>query len=359
MVAISTSGSGVSTASFFDDVDRSPTFGTYYWRASYPGDANNDGFTTGCGDTNETITVLPAVAPPIIGTATASGFGGVSVTFTPGPPTLGPSGPLPFLSFTVTCVSLAGYQSGSATGTGSPIVVTGLQGGTPYSCYATETNDVGTSGPSGTTEVIFPQSGDGAGGVATGGKGGCTVTPTAPLRPSAAAEAFPGAAVSWMPPATGCLAGYIVTPYLNGVAQMPVLRPGPGTTTVIRGLIPGDTYTFTIAAENGFVVGPASVMTPPVTIGVPGSATALKVAKVGKGSVRVSFRAPSGNGAPIMSYTATCVSSNGGKTRTKVAGSGPLTVTGLTVGKSYSCAVTATNSRGTGRASTRSTSIKA
>ena len=87
-----------------------------------------------------TSNVFPA--SPVIGTATASGFGGVSVTFTPGP-----DGGYPYTLYTVTCVSLAGQVSGSATGVGSPIVVTGLQGGTPYSCYATETNALGTSGP--------------------------------------------------------------------------------------------------------------------------------------------------------------------------------------------------------------------
>ena len=290
----------------------------------------------------------------MIGTAAASGFGGVSVTFTPGS-----DGGSPITGFTVTCVSLAGQVSGAVTGTGSPLVVTGLQGGTPYSCYATESNVVGTSGPSGSTEVIFPESSNGAGGVTTGGSGGCTVTPSAPQTPSAAAEAFPGAAVSWAPPISGCVAGYIVTPYLNGVAQTPTLVDGPGTTTVIRGLIPGDTYTFTVAAENGLVVGPASVMTAPVTIGVPTSVTAVRVAKVGKGSVRVSFAAARANGAPVKSYAATCVSSNGGRTRIKTAKAGPLTVTGLTVGKSYTCTVTATNSRGTGRPSTKSTPVKA
>ena len=48
-----------------------------------------------------------------------------------------------------------------------------------------------------------------------------------------------------------------------------MLRPGSGTTTTVKGLINGDVYTFTIAAENGLVVGPASVMTAPVTVGTP------------------------------------------------------------------------------------------
>jgi hypothetical protein len=34
-----------------------PVVGTYYWIASYAGDANNNGFTTGCGDAKEQITI--------------------------------------------------------------------------------------------------------------------------------------------------------------------------------------------------------------------------------------------------------------------------------------------------------------
>jgi trimeric autotransporter adhesin len=293
-------------------------------------------------------------APPVIGAAAASGFGGVSVTFTPGP-----NGGSAITSFTVTCTSATGQVSGSASGTGSPTVVTGLQGGTPYTCFATETNAVGASGPSGSTEVIFPQSGNGDGGVATGAAGGCTLTPTAPSSPSASPQAFPGATVSWTAPISGCVAGYIVTPYLNGVAQAPTLIPGLGTTTVIKGLISGDTYTFTVAAENGLSAGPMSVMTTPVTIGAPGPASAVKVAATARGSVKVSFGPARGNGAPIKSYAATCVSSNGGKTRTRAGKTSPLTVTGLTAGKSYRCTVAATNSRGTGTSSTRSAAVKA
>jgi hypothetical protein len=164
--------------------------------------------------------------------------------------------------------------------------------------------------------------------------------------------------VSWAPPHSGCIAGYIVTPYLNGVAQPPTLVPGTVTTTVIRGLIAGDSYRFTVAAENGSVAGPASVMTSAVTIGTPGAAAAIKVAKVGKGAVKVTFTAAKSNGAPIKRYTATCTSTNGGKTKSKVGKASPLIVSGLTVGKTYSCSVTASNGRGTGPASRRSSAIK-
>ena len=348
---------GVSTASFATTWTPS-TFGTYYWRASYPGDSNNDGFTTGCGDTNETLTVLPAVAPPIIGTASASGFGGVSVTFTPDRHARAER-PAAVHELHGDVRFVGGLSVGLRFGPREPDRGDRAPGRDAVLVLRDRDERRRHEWPVGHDRSDLPAVGERRRWGCHRGKGGCTVTPSAPLRPSAAAEAFPGAAVSWAPPISGCLAGYIVTPYLNGVAQIPTLRPGPGTTTVIRGLIPGDTYTFTIAAENGLVAGPASVMTPPVTIGVPGSPTALKVARTGKGSVRVSFRAPSGNGAPITSYTASCVSANGGKTRTKSARSGPLTVTGLTVGKSYNCAVTAINSRGSGRASPKSASIKA
>ncbi len=76
--------------------------GKYYWIASYIGDSNNKGFSTTCGDDNETVTISPVspsittVASPTTGTvgldipsvsdqATATGgygLNGQSVSFT-------------------------------------------------------------------------------------------------------------------------------------------------------------------------------------------------------------------------------------------------------------------------------------
>ena len=50
-----TSG-GASTASFAA-MWTAPATGTFYWRASYAGDGNNNAFTTACGDLNESIVV--------------------------------------------------------------------------------------------------------------------------------------------------------------------------------------------------------------------------------------------------------------------------------------------------------------
>src|SRR5436305_13914204 len=54
------SGSGAIAGGTSASYSTTHTFaapGTYYWQASYAGDANNNGFTTGCGDANEQITV--------------------------------------------------------------------------------------------------------------------------------------------------------------------------------------------------------------------------------------------------------------------------------------------------------------
>ncbi len=73
--AISTSG-GTSTASWSASTWAPPAPGVYYWLASYPGDANNSGFTTNCGDPGEEFTATPppttAASPYLSGSKTSS-----------------------------------------------------------------------------------------------------------------------------------------------------------------------------------------------------------------------------------------------------------------------------------------------
>ena len=212
------------------------------------------------------FTPVAVPAAPTIGPGAAAGVGSAVVSFT-APPSNGGS---PILSYTATCFSLDGEPTMSATGTGSPITVTGLVAATPYECSVTATNAVGTGPPSGLSNMFgLP------------GASRCTTVPSAPLTLSQA----PGnssAVVSWAPPLTGatCVAGYVVTPYVGPTAQSPVLIPGQGTTTVVSGLTNGLTYTFTVTAENGLLEGPPSTMSGPVLAGAPAAATALHVTKV-------------------------------------------------------------------------------
>ena len=110
----------------------------------------------------------------------------------------------------------------------------------------------------------------------------CASTLTAPTTPTSA----PGnasAVVSWGPATSdppGCIAGYLITPFLDGAAQSPTLVTGTGTTTIVKGLTNGQSYTFTVTAESGRIVGPASDATAPVTVGTPSAPTVVGVARV-------------------------------------------------------------------------------
>lgn len=90
---------------------------------------------------------------------------------------------------------------------------------------------------------------------------------------------------------------------------------------------------------------------------VPGAPTIGTATATGATTATVAFTAPASNGgATITGYTAT--SSPGGITGTlSQAGSGTITVTGLTTDQAYTFTVTATNSAGTSAASSASNSV--
>jgi len=102
--------------------------------------------------------------------------------------------------------------------------------------------------------------------------------------------------------------------------------------------------------------GPAFVMGLAEPIKIPAPPTIGTATATGATTANVTFTAPTNNGgANITSYTAT--SSPGGITGTlNQAGSGTITVTGLTASTSYTFTVTATNSVGTSAASESSNS---
>ena len=104
-------------------------------------------------------------------------------------------------------------------------------------------------------------------------------------------------------------------------------------------------------------VGVAKAQTTVVVVTAPGAPTIGTATRTGQTTATVSFTAPASNGnGTITYYTAT--SSPGGITAYLMqAGSGTISVTGLTAGTSYTFTVTATNSAGTSSASSASNSI--
>jgi hypothetical protein len=102
-----------------------------------------------------------------------------------------------------------------------------------------------------------------------------------------------------------------------------------------------------------------------VVVGVPSAPTHVaavpEAAGTSTGSLKVTFRLPASSGGfPITRTTATCSSSNRGitKSATRVGPTAvPITVSGVTTGKTYQCRLTASNSQGTGTASGASLAV--
>jgi hypothetical protein len=64
------------------------------------------------------------------------------------------------------------------------------------------------------------------------------------------------------------------------------------------------------------------------------------------GAVSVAFTPGDDGGSPITGYTSECVSTDGGVTNTGTGAASPISVSGLSAGKSYHCRVLATNAVG-------------
>jgi hypothetical protein len=176
--------------------------------------------------------------------------------------------------------------------------------------------------------------------------------PTAPGAPTnvSVEPAGPGTAtVSFDPPADGGspITGYTVVATAGG--QDPVTATGPGSPITVTGLTNGVTYDFTVTATNG--VGTGSGSTPfalPIPPTAPGAPTILSATATGPNSVDVAFDPPADDGgSPITSYIVTATA-DGQDPGVGTGPGSPITVGNLIDGVTYSFAVTATNSAGTG-----------
>jgi hypothetical protein len=281
--------------------------------------------TNSIGDSVESSAsspVIPATAPnaPTAVSAT-SGNQQATVSFA-----LPANGGSPITSYTVTS-SPGGL---TATGSSSPITVTGLTNGTPYTFTVVATNSVGNSVASSTSAPGTP-----------------ATVPNAPTAVSATAG-NQQATVSFIAPANG---GSPITSYT--VRSSPGNRTATGSSPItITGLTNGTPYTFTVVATNSVGNSVASSASTPVTPAtVPNAPTAVS-AVPGNQQATISFIAPANGGSPITHYTVT--SSPGGFTAT---GSSPITITGLTNGTGYTFTVVATNSVGDSVVSSASSSV--
>ena len=286
---------------------------------------------TGASGTITLPTAATAPGAPTVGTATA-GNAQATVSFT-APASNGGSA---ITGYTVT--SSPGGKT--ATGTASPLTVTGLTNGTAYTFTVTATNAVGTSTASAASNSVTPAAaatapGAPTVGTATAGNAQATVTFAAP-------SSNGGSSIT----------GYTVTSSPGGNTAT-----GAASPITVTGLSNGTAYTFTVTATNAAGTSTASAasnsVTPASAATAPGAPT-VGTATAGNAQATISFTAPASNGgSAITGYTVT--SSPGGKTATGTAS--PLTVTGLTNGTAYTFTVTATNAVGTSSASAASNSV--
>ncbi len=269
---------------------------------------------------------------PTIGTATA-GPGQATVTWT-APASDGGSTITGYVVSTFNGVILVKTTTFNTPATTE--IVTGLTNGTTYGFRAQAVNGVGTGAASKTSNMVTP-----------------ATTPPAPAI-GIAIGGVSQATVSWTAPATNggsAITGYVVTPYISGVAQTPVPFNTPATTETVTGLTNGTSYRFSVQAVNVAGTGPSSGQTNTIIAApsVPDPPT-IGSATGGVAQATVSWTAPAfDGGSPIAGYEVTPYAGSVAQTATVFNSLATTqTVTGLANSTAYTFTVAALNSVGFG-----------
>lgn len=292
-------------------------------------DANPDTGTASCSGCLHSV---DSPAPPAIITV-APHDGRVSVNFTA--PT--DDGGQPITSYSVNAIDATDPSRGGqiATGTRSPIVVTGLTNGDVYRFRVVASNGAALSKPSAVSAEVIP-----------------SARPQAPLIGDVQADNGK-ANVNFLPRSDGGLqTSYTVTAVDHtDAANGGQVASGWHEPLTVKGLTDGDTYTFVVTATNADGTSRRSTASIPVIPATIPGAPVITSVTAGDGQVSIVYRPPAWDGGlPIMSYSVTVddLSSLTEESQTVAAAPGPIAVTGLTTGDAYRFVLRATNAIGTG-----------
>ncbi|MCX7148002.1 MAG: fibronectin type III domain-containing protein [Rhodocyclales bacterium] len=314
-IGAAAAGNAQATVSFSAPTSTGGSAITGYTVTSSPGGLTVSGTAsplTVTGLTNGTAYIFTVTAKNAIGTGLPSAASN-SVTPTagatvPGAPTIGTASPgnaqaaVSFIAPASTGGSaITGYTvtaspgALSATGTASPLTVTGLTNGTAYTFTVIARNAIGAGFSSAASNSVTPAA------VAT--------VPGAPTGVTALAGVAPGVVqVSFAAPASN--GGSAITSYTVTSSPGGLTGAGASSPIAVTGLTGGTLYTFTVTAVNAVGTGAASTASAGVTaVDVPGAPTALADATVpASGTITLTFSAPaSTGGAAISVYDVMCI----------------------------------------------------
>jgi hypothetical protein len=241
-------------------------------------------------------------------------------------------------SYAAYCTSENGGVARRRTGATSPILVTGLTTGQPYTCSVTARNSFGAGGASDNSTPVFVGAPKAPALVAAASLPVSATSLTGSLRVTFVPRSDNGSEVFRY-------TAFCISTTLDDLRSARVAGPDAAP-IIVRNLTRGKTYVCKVRATNDRGPGVLSSATAPVTVGAPAAPTSVKAVRSAAGQLTVTFKAGANNGAAVFSYTVTCESDDGGVDAVVVTGTMSAVVAGLTVGKPYSCSVVANNSRG-------------
>ena len=286
---------------------------------------------------SDIVTPSSAVAPSVPQSVTAVPASSTSVTVSWAAPAQG-SAPITYVvGYRVTGTNPFTSLASVSTLTE---VVTGLTPGTSYDFVVTASNSV-SSGPASTPVTA--------------------ATPIAPNTPqgvTAVAASSTSVTVSWTASTVGTApVTYVVAYRVAGTTPFTSLGAVSGTSETVGGLTPGTNYNFEVTAQNSVGNSPASTIANALTPIAPTAPTGVGAVAASSTSATVSWTPPTIGTTPITYIVAYRVTGTTIFTSLASVTASPETVTGLTQSTSYDFEVTASNSVGSGPASTIATVV--
>ena len=235
----------------------------------------------------------------------------------------------PITGYTVVATDLSHVGNGGqvATGSSSPVLISGLTPGDYYVFRVTASNNLGSGQRSDSSNGVTP-----------------AAVPDMPVNVSAARQDS-GALLSWTTPSSNgsAILRYDVTVRDETTDQTFSVSKGLSDGRAISGLVNGDRYSFTVAAVNAVGTGDAASSNSVIPAGAPGKAINV-TADSGDRSATIAWSAAAGNGSEVTGYLVT--DDDGHSCSTDNGSAGSCTIAGLTNGISYQFRVIASNGAG-------------